>query len=450
MSFGPTVDGKQLVRVDGSFVYQAATATAAGFVDVAGTLTLASFKIANAYFNYYTTGEVQFGGHLQLGLPDATASKPQQQPVYIDASLNGAISGSKFDVDVNATVALNFIDLTLGAEVLVSDKGIVGCARVSAFGFTWSPGVGYTWATHSLDLMASGCSVGPWKTLAFGQAIDATAVRRLRLAPGRALIELRGSTGAPKVKLTGPAGQHVTVPAGSVKPFMARGVMVFQDPTDKRTWIAIQHAGGAWRIAPEHGSSPITSIRVAGLLPDPRITGKLSGSGNRRTLAWRLRRIAGQRVVFWERGKGVARIIGSTSAARGKLRFRLPDGDVGRRTIEAQVIELGRPRTDVTIARFTAAVRATPGKPTHVTVTALSGGALLVSWRPAPLAQHYLVEVDTKDGGRLVEFAGASARGIQIHNVVPITSATVHVTAERDNGVRGPTVTVHFPPAAGG
>ena len=101
VSFGPTVDGKQLVRVDGSFVYQAATATAAGFVDVSGTLTLASFKIANAYFNYYTTGEVQFGGHLQLGLPDATASSPQHQPVYIDASLNGAIYGSQFDVDID-------------------------------------------------------------------------------------------------------------------------------------------------------------------------------------------------------------------------------------------------------------------------------------------------------------------------------------------------------------
>ena len=128
-------------------------------------------------------------------------------------------------------MALNFIDLTLGAEVLVSDKGIVGCAKVSAFGFTWSPGVGYTWATHSLDLMASGCSVGPWKTLGFGQAFDATAVRR-SAQPGRALIELRGSTGVPKVKLTGPAGQHVTVPAGSVKPFMTRGLIVFQDPAD--------------------------------------------------------------------------------------------------------------------------------------------------------------------------------------------------------------------------
>ena len=86
--------------------------------------------------------------------------------------------------------------------------------------------------------------------------------------------------------------------------------------------------------------------------------------------------------------------------------------------------------------------------PAHVTVTARSGGALFVSWRPAPLAQQYVIEVDTKDGGRLVEFAGASARGIQIHNVVPITSATVHVTAARDNGVRGPTVTVLFPAAA--
>ncbi len=446
LSFGPEIDGKQLAALDGNFLYQAATPQAAGFIKVGGSLTLASFKVAGAYFDYFTTGAVRFGGHLQLGLPDSSASDPSKQPVYIDTGFDGAVDGSKFDVDVKATVALNFIDLTLGAEVLVSDKGLVACGDVSAFGFTWNPGVGYTWATHAFDLMADGCSVGPWKTLDLGAATSAVSTSRtLRLRPGRSLLELKGVSGAPHVTLTGPHGQHVSVPTATTKPLIVPGLMVFQDPVDKTTWIAIQHGAGSWRLKLEPGSSAIARIRSAGLLQAPSITGRVTGNGRRRTLRWRLRPLAGQRVVFWEKGPDVARIIGSTSAARGKLRFTPAAGHAGRRTIVAQVTEFGRPRADIRIARYTAAAAARPGRPEHLKVTAEPGGAVRVSWTAARFAQQYVVEVDNKDGARLIQFTGRGSRALVVHDVVPITTATVTVTALRTDGVRGPAAQVHYP-----
>jgi hypothetical protein len=444
LSFGPTVDGNQLVRVDGNFIYQAATSTAAGFVDVGGSLTLASFKIANAYFDYYTTGMVAFGGHAQLGLPDSSSSDPENQPVYIDAGLDGALDGSSFDMVVHTTVALNFIDLSVGADILVSDKGLAACAKLSAFGFTWSPGVGYTWATGDIDLMAYGCSLGPWQTLPLGEASAAAGSSPLRLRPGRSVLELKGVTGAPLVTLTGPHGQHVSVPTGSVRPLMVPGFMVLQDPADKTTWIAVQRGGGRWRIALEPGSSAIASIRDSGLLPDPRITGRVSGKGGRRTLKWHLRPIAGQRVVFWEKGRDVAKVIGSTSATRGSLRFKPANGYGRVRTIEAQVFSYGHQRAEVKIARYTAPPLTKPGRPRHLKTAPAKGGALRVTWARAANAQQYLISVRVGDGARLIEFASANARSIVVQDVVPIKMATVTVTAELNTGLSGPSASVKF------
>ena len=376
LSWGPQVAGKQLARIDGDFVYQAATSTAAGFIDVDGTLTLASFKIANAYFDYYTSGLVDFGGGVQVGLPNPSAPDPSKQPVYFSAMLNGAIQGSAFDVDINTTVALNFIDTTVGAEVLLSDKGLAACAKLSAFGFGWSPGFGYTWGSGDLDLMWTGCSVGPWETLNVGQAQPSAMVRDVRIPAGGGLVALRGVGAQPKVVLHGPGGAHVAVPTASVAPLKVPGFMVLQDPADHVTWIAVQHGGGIWRATPEAGSPVIASVRVAPLLPEPAVRGRVSGNGRRRTLRWSLRSIPGQRVVFWERGRDVGRIIGSTTAAHGTLTFTAAAGYSRRRTIQAQIYSYGHPRTVMTVAHYTAPPAPRPGKVGKLTVVAVRGGAV--------------------------------------------------------------------------
>lgn len=443
LSFGPQVQGKALARVDGDFLYQAATSTAAGFIDVDGSLTLASFKIANAYFDYYTTGLVDFGGGVQLGLPNPSAPDPQKQPVYFAATLNGALEGSAFDVDVNTSVKLNFIDLTVGAEVLISDKGLAACAHLSAFGFGWSPGFGYDWG-GGLSLMWSGCSVGPWETLNVGQATASAVSREVKLHSGSSLLQLKGSSGAPKVTLRGPDGQHVSVPLNSVKPLKLPGFMVLQDPADSITWIAIQHGGGIWRVTPEGFRSAITAIRDAPLLPNPKVTGQVSGKGRRRTLSWALRSIPGQRVIFWEKGKDVARIIGSTSKSHGLLHFTSAPGYSRRRTIEAQVFSYGHPRTDLTVTHYESPGAPRPGKVTRLKLTAASGGAIKVSWSQAPSAQRYRIEVDT-NGSHITELTPGRAHSIVIRDVVPIRNATVRVSGELSDGLRGPTVQGRFP-----
>jgi hypothetical protein len=220
--------------------------------------------------------------------------------------------------------------------------------------------------------------------------------------------------------------------------------MVLQDPANKITWIAIEHGGGRWRMSPEAGgSAAVSEIRDAPLLPVPSASGHVTHKRSRWTFSWHLRPIAGQHVVFWEKGADVAKIIGQTSASHGSLRFTPADGDSRMRTIEAQIFSFRHPRADITLTHYTAPQALEPGLPRDVRVTPAAGGAVRVSWKPAANAQQYRIEVDT-NGARLIELAAGKAHSIVISDPVPISSATVNISAELSDGVQGPTVTKTF------
>jgi uncharacterized delta-60 repeat protein len=443
LSFGPQEDGGTLVRVDGNFLYQGQYGSNPGHIHVDGTVTLAGFKLTSGYFDYFTSGLVKFGATANLGLPDTSDTNPQNEPVSIDATLAGIVQAPHFDVDVKAQVGLNFIDTSVNAEVLVSDIGLVACAHLSAFGFGWDPGAGYKWSTGHLDLMWDSCSVGPYKTLQY--ASDAAAGGRiLRLPGGSALVGLTGATAAPRVTLAGPHGQRVSVPTSSVKPLMVPGFMVFQDPRDKVTYVAIQHSAGSWRIVPEAGSSAIVAVRSAAILPPPSVTARVTGGGRRRTLHWHERQIPGQRVIFWERGRDSAQIIGSSSRPDGTREFTIANGSAGRRVIVAQVLSYGKPRANLVVARYAAPSPLTPGRPRHLKAVPARGGGVRISWARSALAHRYVVMIVTADGAHLLEFAPGRAGGITLRNVVPIRAARIEVTAELAPGVRGQTARIRY------
>jgi hypothetical protein len=446
VSFGPQVDGKAAIEVNGGFSYRGASGNQPELFQVTGQLTVAWLKGLNAYFDYYDPGGYRFGAIFN---PDDDA------PIYFKAALEGAIDEGHFDIEGKATVTLKYVGLSAGAEVLVSDAGAVGCLHLEAWGFSWSPGASYTWATESWELIGHGCSVGPWQTLELGigegdnqGALNtaATSSRSVHLRTGSDLIQLNGADGPPKVTLTGPHGVHVEVPADSVAPYYVHGFQVLQDPTENRTWIAVQHGGGVWKITPEPGSTAVTAVKAAVLLPTPKVTGHVSGTGHgKHTLSWHMTPLPGEKVVFWEKGNGVDQIIGSSTQTRGVLHFTPSDGPGGSRTIEADITIDNRPRTDVTAAHFTALAPAAPAKPAALTVHG-SGGQLSVSWKPSANAHTYLVQVHvTKgDGATLIAQATAPQHAVTVTDASAVGAATVTVTPESITGLPGRAATAKF------
>lgn len=101
--------------------------------------------------------------------------------------------------------------------------------------------------------------------------------------------------------------------------------------------------------------------------------------------------LPGQQVRFTERGAGVAHDLGRARGRRGRIAFTTTVTGNRRRTIQAEVVQNGLPRADLTVARFTAPARHKLVKPKVEAKRTKT--ALALSWKRVGGATSYLVEV---------------------------------------------------------
>jgi hypothetical protein len=153
------------------------------------------------------------------------------------------------------------------------------------------------------------------------------------------------------------------------------------------------------------------------------------GRGRRRTLRFRLPRVAGQRVTFAEQGRRVYRTIGSTTKGHGALAFRPAAGPGGRRAIVA-VVEQGHvPYEELAIAHYRAPPTPRLQRPRHVDVRR-RGRKMAIGWAPVGGARGYRVRVDLpRDGRRLLYFPAPKKHGLRVRGVERSDLARVSVAA---------------------
>jgi hypothetical protein len=123
----------------------------------------------------------------------------------------------------------------------------------------------------------------------------------------------------------------------------------------------------------------------------------VTGAGRFRRLSYRIVRIPGQAVRFFERGDHWERPIGQmTGGGRGKIRFTPARATAGRRRIVAEVEQYGHPREETTVASYLA-----PPPPRLVSPAGLhaarDGGSLKLTWRPVAGAGAYAITINTSD-----------------------------------------------------
>lgn len=352
LSAGPVVAGKTALRLDGDFGITFGDPLVVG---ATGTLKLIDWKVAAAYFRYFSSGSIEFGGGVAIGLPDP--SEPRKQPVSLITEIDGWVDGAVgFAAHGSADVVVLGLPL-VGAEALVSNIGAAACGRIA-----WlRAGFGYRWDTSELAIMGPGtCNVGPYEPVrpspSLGSAAEPASTQfQLPASADGVVLRLHGAAAAPKVRLTGPGGRVVTTPAEPGTPLANDEFVVMQDEQSKTTIIAIRRPAGTWTLSTVAGwSDDLTGIELAGILPPPSVSAAVRGDSHQPRLTWRVRSRPGQSVTLVEEAEGVAHVIARSTAAAGSVQFIPADGPEGRRDIVAIVEQDGLPGSRQLVASYEA------------------------------------------------------------------------------------------------
>jgi hypothetical protein len=159
------------------------------------------------------------------------------------------------------------------------------------------------------------------------------------------------------------------------------------------------------------------------------VRAKVRGKGRRRSLSFRMPKVAGGRATFAEQSARVYRTIGSTSKPRGTLRFRPAPGPGGKRDVVAILEQNGVPYEKSTVARYRAPPSRHLRRPASVTVKR-RGRKLVVGWAAVRGARGYQVRVSLpRDGRRLLFFPPPKKRGLRVKGVERSDLARVSVFA---------------------
>ena len=438
-SAGPEIRGVRFVDVDGTFK---AVLADPFVIELSGTANLVQkyfgnrFQLAKAFLRYTSTGLFEFSASHDWDLKVA----------YIKGNVSGFVDGlDAASIEGAERLCIPvpvFSDPCGGAALIASTIGIAACANV----IVGDAGVGYEWGGE-FDLWWGSCDLSPWRPVPGAAHAAQAGGKRFTLRRGlrSAAIAVDGEGGAPDVTLTGPRGEKLSV--SSAKPQARSGSATGIQVEGGTTYLLVKAPSpGTWTLTHD-GGPPIKRVREAFGVPPASVKGSVSGRGRTRTLSWRLRPIAGQRVRFVETGRDVRNQIGVTSAARGRLRFTPAVGPAGRRRVVAFVEQNGLPRKRVTVGSFRAPDTLRPRRPRKVRIVR-RGSTVVVSWRAPVAGFRHAVAVRLGDGRELAEVAAARARSVTIPDVPRGAGVRASVMGLSHANGKGPAARVALPPAA--
>ena len=400
---------------------------------------IAPVRLGGGHFLYAHPGYISFGGGIGTNFFDV---------IRITGAVSGQFNLNNGRFNLHGRVSSCLADIPLldnlcwGSVGQVSSIGVGGCielgplqvgggVRYSPFEvFLW-PFDGCRWSTFRDDNVAGAAQAG------------VRVVRTRRGEPSRA-IELRGTAGAPRVRVTTSDGKTLDSTDG---PGLARNdrIRILRSERLKRTVVGlVDPAPGEHRIELLPGSPAIAATAQASDQPDARIDARVTGRGSTRTLTYDIGKRDDQKVRFYEVGPAGSREIGAATSGRGRLRFTPAPGR-GRSKIEARFELAGLGAETLPVARFT------PPSPTLARPSRLRaarhGGALRVSWQRVPDATGYDIRVQLRTGGernlhvtttsaRLRGVPRYSAGRVSVRATAPARQSTAGTARFRANGPR--------------
>jgi uncharacterized delta-60 repeat protein len=366
----------------------------------------------------------------------------------------------KFNAQAYASITIVPLDFTAGAELLASNKGIVGCLTFDTVFGDWHPGGGAKWG-HGPKLYLFGCDVEDYKVViqhalsgdlvigppihgmgahtakvrtlpTTGRGNEATLVRYTgRSGTARAaqatpdeieipaglpgtVMGFKGAGAPPHVILHGPKGETIDTGAGNA-PMQTPGVAALKNPTTGITEVVIaKPSAGRWSVEVAADSSRLVEALQADGTVKAKITGKVSGSGARRTLTYKISGLAaGQTVDFAEVGAAAGSIIGRVgNDGSGTLAFTPGEGAAGKRDVQAITTNADGYVSDRRkLGTYKAPSPPRPAAARKLTLRR-SGTALVLSWPRSALAVKTQVDIRSSNGLNLTRIVkkGSSLR----------------------------------------
>ena len=418
LTAGPTLLGHPAVALDGGLGFTVFKDRPPVF-RAYGSLSLVGIAMTNAEFEVHTNGYVALKANFNLGW---------NKLAHISGYASLEMQGLKFNGEGGVKACLDLIDTCLGANGLLSSKGIAVCLNIDTFLGDWHPGIADKWG-HAPKLYFSGCDLGPYReNIHAAQAGGARSVTLGKGLPGAA-IAVTGDGASPRVAFVGPHGERIETPVDN-KPLGGKGYYLMKSPSENLTQIALaKPSAGSWRVEPLDGSVAITGVRSASGLAKPSIKASVSHG----KLSYRVKTMPGQVVTFSERGASAGGTIGVAHGAQGTLRFTPAAGRAERREIIAGVEQDGALRARLVVGHYRAPATRKPGNVRDLHARR-AGKNLVATWHAAGTVE---VTATLPDGRRLV----TRSRGHKA-TFKGATRGTISIRALSADGLAGATTSV--------
>lgn len=249
-----------------------------------------------------------------------------------------------------------------------------------------------------ISFIARACDVADYgaKKSQVGSGSDGFTIQ-----PGtdRQVITVGGAEGkSPNVVLIAPDGTRIATPTESLSQQVGPNAYVLTGLGGVTTFVLGGPQAGRWKVETQPGSPAVEKIDQLEVLPEPKVAATVVRERSGFGLRYDVRREAGQRVRFVERGGAVSHTLGTVDGGSGRLRFTPAFGPAGKREIVAIVEQEGRVRRELVVGSYVAPAPEKPGKVKSVTVTR-KGHTVTVRWSKAPRATGgYEVFVRLPDG----------------------------------------------------
>ncbi len=198
-----------------------------------------------------------------------------------------------------------------------------------------------------------GCNLGSFKHPTGATASAAHHLERLRLRRGLAatVLAVRGTSAAPRVRLSGPGRSITATPT-----LQARGedgAIVFANPAKHITYIGlVRPPAGRWSVSALPGSAAIAEVLQAEPGPAPRVSAHVTRAGCGDALRYHVRSTGGdQLLVYAQQGTGHV-YVGKLHPGAGALKLGLLARINGRGKLVAYYLRGGEPQGSATLASF--------------------------------------------------------------------------------------------------